>query len=1118
MNRDRANAAEVAALVRRLLADQRQRCQRGEALRVEHYLQQEPALADHPDALLDLIYQEMMLREQQGETPTLEEYLTRFPRLTEQLKVQFELEKALAPDSLLGGSRGPTAVGPAAGLPPPTATAPTAAQTVAGHEILGILGHGGMGVVYKARQLKLNRVVALKMILAGPHAGSEEHTRFRIEAEAIARLQHPNIVQIFEVGEDQGRPYLCLEYADGGSLAQQLRGQPQPADDAARLVAVLAGAMQHAHQLGIVHRDLKPANVLLKKISGESTEDAESGLPTTREPGGVTRKPSVAARPPAGPRPAAGRSGERALAGSGVRGRNSSPSGIGAALAVFSAGEFLPKVTDFGLAKLVQERGSGPTVSGDFLGTPSYTAPEQAAGRLHEIGPCTDIYALGAILYECLTGRPPFHGASPVETLFQVRYEEPVPPSRLCKLPRDLEVICLKCLRKEPRNRYASAADLGDDLHRYLARQPIQARPVGRAERLVKWARRHPTVATLSTVAALAVLALLVGGWWSAATLERAAEQERASAKKAEASFDQALAAVEQMLTSVATSDLADVPQAEPVREKLLLQAQEFYRKFLDERGDEPKLRHLVGRAHGRLGDIHESLARHDAARREYRRGIELLSAAADDAGHDLARRRELARCRHQLGALENKLSGLAAAEALLRQALGERRRLAEQTQLAADRQAVAATHNMLGATLAKLNRKEEAKAEYAEAARLLEALGDAHPGEPEYRRDLARTLNNLGKVSTPADGKKHLARAIAIQQKLRAGSNDAPAYRRELARSLNNLAVLLRLAEDRKGATEKYDEALELLKNLVLYFPMVPAYRNELATLYSNVGQFNMDIGQLKLAKWYFEYALYEGQQTVAVAPDVADYRHKLAGQHVSLATLFEKQKRVDAALPHCREALAILEKLLAVQPEREEYLTDFDLALDRLATLLYGRGLTWPAPCAAAQLVGHAASPSAPGGLAALAARPGRADFVEALAAQQRRTRVSDHATDAGRDRAYKFHQARAQIYLQLGDHAAVVKDAERLPALLPRKGLGCLLAAQLLAGCVPQARREGRPGLEEVYADRCLKLIQRAFESGWDNIDMLRTSPGFAPVRQRGDFQKLLEDLRKNKTGTG
>jgi serine/threonine protein kinase len=334
-------------------------------------------------------------------------------------------------------------------------TTASIADVVPGYEILDKLGEGGMGVVYKARHFKLGRIVALKMILSGTHAGAAELLRFRTEGEAIARLQHPNIIQVHEVGEYEGKPFFSLEFCDGGSLERKLRGTPLPPVEAARLLGTLAGAMQAAHEKSVIHRDLKPANVLL----------SEDGT---------------------------------------------------------------PKITDFGLAKKLDD--VGQTQSGAIMGTPSYMAPEQAGGKTRELGPACDIYALGAILYELLTGRPPFKAATVLDTLNQVVDDEPVPPSRLqSKTPCDLETICLKCLAKEPGKRYATAAALAEELGRFQRCEPIMARPVGRVERGWRWCKRNPALAALG-------LALLVATPVSAYFAVAASQQStQAGAEKSAA-------------------------------------------------------------------------------------------------------------------------------------------------------------------------------------------------------------------------------------------------------------------------------------------------------------------------------------------------------------------------------------------------------------------------------------------------------------------------------------------------------------------------------------------------------------------------------------------------------
>lgn len=337
---------------------------------------------------------------------------------------------------------------------------------VGGYALLGVLGRGGMGVVYKANQVALKRVVALKMILAAGHAGPRELARFKTEAESVARLQHPNIVQVYEVGEADGHPFFALEFVSGGTLSRQLGGTPQPTRRSAEVVRALAEAMQCAHDRGVVHRDLKPANVLL----------TETGT---------------------------------------------------------------PKVTDFGLAKQL-DTSSELTGTGAILGTPCYMAPEQATGRIDQIGATTDVYALGAILYEMLTGRPPFKGETAMDTMYQVTHDEPVTPRQLQpKVPRDLETICLKCLSKDPAKRYPTAQELAADLGRFLEDRPIRARPVGVIGRTRRWVRRNPAVAM--AIAAVVVTVVVAFGLilQAVADANRASAQERKQRREAQVQLAQ---------------------------------------------------------------------------------------------------------------------------------------------------------------------------------------------------------------------------------------------------------------------------------------------------------------------------------------------------------------------------------------------------------------------------------------------------------------------------------------------------------------------------------------------------------------------------------------------------
>ncbi len=469
-----SNEFELDTLLVELLhVDLESRLKAGQTARVESYLSRYPVLTTDSGTLLDLLEAEYALRQRREGIIDLNEYARRFPAQIA------ELRRRLAGAATLAEGTGNLGM----------ASRGRKLPIVPGYEIVGEIGRGGMGVVYRARQLGLARTVALKMVLMGFHGEPKNLARLRAEAATLARLQHPNIVQIYDVGESDGRPYFVFEFVAGGSLAHHIQGKPQQPRGAAQLVEILARAVQAAHVNGVIHRDLKPANILLRTDDGESTADEKSGAASDslfRDPGSPFK---------------------------------------------------LPKITDFGLAKCIggdEEESALPglTATGDMLGTPNYMAPEQAMARCQPVGPTADVYALGAILYEMLTGRPPFTGETPLATVLQVIHNEPVPVAGLQpNVPPDLETICLKCLRKDSRQRYDSALELADDIARFLRDEPIRGRPVGPVEKLWKWIRHHPATTTLlvagllAPVIALITLSLLSARLVRSNALESAAQQ-----------------------------------------------------------------------------------------------------------------------------------------------------------------------------------------------------------------------------------------------------------------------------------------------------------------------------------------------------------------------------------------------------------------------------------------------------------------------------------------------------------------------------------------------------------------------------------------------------------------
>ncbi len=394
--------------------------------------------AEQPELLRGLLALDLHYRRRLGETPTLDDYRAQYPAQDFSPLADLFATASQPTPSGLADATAPSA----SSTPSPGGKAPRI-RRLGDYELLEEIARGGMGVVYKARQISLNRIVAVKMILAGNLATKADHDRFHCEAQAAALLDHANILPVFEVGEHEGQHYFSMGYVDGQSLAARLAEGPLPPREAAELAATVAEAVDYAHRQGVVHRDIKPSNILID-------------------------------------------------------------------------GKGRPRVTDFGLAKRL-DGGSELTTTGQVLGTPSYMAPEQAAGQIKAVGPAADVYSLGALLYAALTGRPPFQAATPLETLQQVLGREPVALRQLnAGVPGDLETIVQKCLEKPIPRRYATAQALAEDLRRYLAGRPILARPVGRWEHAWRWCRRQPVVAGLiAAVAFTFVTGILASSWFA---------------------------------------------------------------------------------------------------------------------------------------------------------------------------------------------------------------------------------------------------------------------------------------------------------------------------------------------------------------------------------------------------------------------------------------------------------------------------------------------------------------------------------------------------------------------------------------------------------------------------
>jgi tetratricopeptide (TPR) repeat protein len=810
-----------------------------------------------------------------------------------------------------------------------TGTHPALRPKVPGYEILGELGRGGMGVVYKAWQKGLDRTVALKMVLTAAHATAAELTRFRTEGQAVARLQHPNIVQIYEVGEQQNCPYFSLEYVDGGSLDRKIAKEPLTAVQAARMVQILAEAMDCAHRRGIIHRDLKPANVLL-------TADGS------------------------------------------------------------------PKITDFGLAKRFEED-VGQTRTGAIMGTPSYMAPEQAEGKTHELGPPADIYSLGAILYDLVTGRPPFRGESVLDTLSQVKSLEPVPPSRLqTTLPRDLETICLKCLRKEPAKRYATAADLAEDLRRFLDGEPIKARPTPLWELAVKWTNRHRAAAALIAVSVVALLGLGAGGVAYAQVEQRRrieadtlraeadeqariareqrdaaetakkeavkqegiAKQERDAAEtakkeaikqegiakqerdkadlerlRAAGNFRQAQEAVNELLTRVGQERLANEPRMELVRRDLLEKALRFHQRFLQTDSSNPEVRWETGQAYVRVGAIHEMLGQLDKAEIAYNDAIAVLEKLVKEPKAKPDYRLTLGEAYNNLSLVLQAEGGRAVdAEQAFQRAFEIRQDLVKRHKdVPAYKYDLAGSYNTRGILLVARGKLPEAKDATAEAVKLFTELSTGQSGEDKYKQELARARINLATLfqvlGKPSETEKEYRLALVPLRELVDKSPEVREYRQELGRAYLNLAIFLHLKKLYPEARKEYDQAVKLFTDLARNYPTVPDYVQLLGMCENSIGDLLWKTGKNRDAELVWREAADRFAHLARRYPGVPAYPQEQANTIQNLGIMHSVTNQHKKAAEAFGSALTLRQKLADDYPDAPRYRLELAATLSEWA-----------------------------------------------------------------------------------------------------------------------------------------------------------------------------------------
>jgi tetratricopeptide (TPR) repeat protein len=801
---------------------------------------------------------------------------------------------------------------------------------IPGYRIQSVLGRGGMGIVYLAQQDRPRRSVALKMTSWGWRSNPELLRRFENEAHAVAALKHPNIVQIFELGEHDTGPYFSIEYVAGGSLDDRLAKAPLSQQQAATILRDVALAVDHAHHHGIIHRDLKPTNILL------TTDD-------------------------------------------------------------------MPKVSDFGLATDLSH--DDQTVTGAVIGTPSYMAPEQAAGRRADIGPQTDVYALGAMGYEMLTGRPPFQGVTSLETLRQVQCTEPVPIRRLQpKTSRDLETICLQCLEKEPARRYSSAQDLADDLTRFLERRPICARPTHPMTRVWKWSRRRPAAAALIATTPLLVVAVFLASWVYFVQLRVERNSAVAAQQETKRHLELAMDSARRFKTQVAGLKLINVPGQEQVRIELLREALDFYADLETIRpadvdiqaeragtlrqlgvvlvntqaGDEGlrllqdavdlqasvcqqlpsnlKYQRALARAYNELGIALRADGQAEQAGAAWQAAIDirefLLEEHADAKPriHDLLRR-ELAQSLHNFGNLHRAARRFEPATSAYEKALGILRRLTDQHGDLSDYPGTTMFHNdealtleSSGLVLADQQKFTDAVSTFESAREIRQKLIDVHPEVQEFRESLADTDHNIGVFQFRASALMEAASAFekAIEQRQNL-VRDYPLFvehRLDLANSLMELSRVHRATNDQASAEEALQNAITLFEQLEPDFPHPTRILYNLCHAYSAYGMLQNAMENKKGGRENVERAVAHFDKLQQLRPDDLNFAIDRAGTYYNLGLVCRGQGDLERSIECHQEAVDAFANLIKQHPQDVELAGYYRLVRVGLATALAQHG----------------------------------------------------------------------------------------------------------------------------------------------------------------------------------
>ncbi|MCY2992747.1 MAG: tetratricopeptide repeat protein [Planctomycetota bacterium] len=824
-----------------------------------------------------------------GVPPPPEEILAQHPDLAGPLRLYLDRLDAL--HDVAAGF-----VGPASLVPAGTAPHQDEGKRLGDYVLLREIGHGGMGVVYEARQVSLDRRVALKVLPFAAVLDSKQTARFKIEAQAAAQLHHPNIVSVFAIGVERGVHYYAMQYIDGQPLdlaIRQLREQLRPARQrktstaapttgdstplpsestqkslltprstdtmeyfrtVAELGVQAARALHCAHEHGVVHRDVKPSNLLL---------DFQGKL----------------------------------------------------------------WITDFGLARIQTD--ATLTRTGDVVGTMRYMSPEQAAGQSVLVDHRTDVYALGMTLYELLTLCPAFSDEQGPALLRRIEHDDPPRPSRLNpEIPADIENVVLKAISKSRDDRYATADELADDLQRFLQGVPTAAKPPGVFERVNKWMRRHRKMVAsaagcgLSALCVLAVCALLV--------LQKNAERQAALAEsqrnwqRAETNFRQAKQVVDQFGARLAER-LAGVPAAEPIRRELLDETLRYYQGFIEQAADDPGLQQDIAITYSKIGGITERIGKNDESLLAYQQATAILERLSKRDPEDCAACAVLALCRSNLGLLLARTGKVDEGLRQIGQALAVQEQLvAEFPADASYAAAFALTQNNLGLLKSQVGEETQAEQSYLAAVKLQRRLLRDRTADARLRRNLAGSLNNLSMLTSRnkiSAAVEYAEEALGIRQQLAESNPDNVEVLNELALALNNMGALHSRQDQNQRAAESYAEAIRLQSRLVELAPAAVAYRGDLAVSYNNLGLLQSQQARYPESLDAFRQALSLQQELAGRFPQDPDFISSLAGVYNNIGMVLRKQGEDAQAIEAFRLAVQHQEEACRRSPSVTRY-----------------------------------------------------------------------------------------------------------------------------------------------------------------------------------------------------